>query len=132
MESADKNSSPCDYSEFIKDIRKQSNKKMGLSERSKTFTIENLLKSDQVKSVITRNENSPSANHLHHQSATNEESANASSLRLAFKPEAMTYDILNRLDLTRSSHPDPQLLNWLRLQSPIPPTHYLLGGLPGN
>lgn len=124
MESVDiKN---CDYRGFIKDIRSHP-KKMGLSERSKTFTIENLLKSDRVKSgsALCPSAATPSA-------------LVVESMRLSFQPEALTCDLLNGLDLTRSAahQGHPQLLNWLRLHgSPVAAaqhTHYLLGALPGN
>lgn len=89
--------------------------KMGLSERSKTFTIENILRSDDEKTLTSGNRLDIGA--------MNE------TLRLPFTPETVTSELLTRLDLQQSSlHPHLLLPNWLR----FPHTHYLLGGLSGN
>lgn len=101
---------------IIKDCHRHP--KMGLSEKSKTFTIENLLKSDGGKTGS---------------SATSANSPPPPPLLVHFKPEAVHYDLLSRLDFSRPQ--DQVHLNWLRLQNAGPTsssTHYLLGGLPGN
>lgn len=93
--------------------------KMGLSERSKTFTIENILKSDEAKTLTS--------NRL-------ENGAMDETMRLPFTPETVASELLTRLDLQESSlqppHPHLLLPNWLRFQGTH--THYFLGGLSGN
>lgn len=117
------NSGLSDYRDnIIKDPR--NSKRMGLSEKSKTFTIESLLRSD---------ENDKSASAI---SPSVRPSAVQDNplMRLSLKPDAMTCDLLNRLDFTRRQ--DPHFFNWLRLQNPVAAsthlTHYLLSELPGN
>lgn len=122
MESAD-TAANRDYSDILEDIDSpQHKKKMGLSAKSKTFTIENLLKSDAIdeidlKSASAIKVNRPSAGDTLIEDAT-------SSCDL----------LLNRLDLAARQQQDPNFIAWLRSQhNPAPPpTHYLFSGLSGN
>lgn len=126
MDSPDNNNNNSGLSDYRDNIIKdhRNSKRMGLSEKSKTFTIESLLRSD---------ENDKSASAI---SPSVRPSAVQDNplMRLSLKPDAMTCDLLNRLDFTRRQ--DPHFFNWLRLQNPVAasthPTHYLLSELPGN
>ena len=122
--------SASDYGQLLKDIRVTSQRKMGLSERSKTsFTIENLLKSDPGAHSP---KSAPSPSGLVVNGATTLAPSSVSSVF----PCA---DLLTRLDLAARQQ-EPQFLNWLRLQNPSSPassaapaaTQYLLSGLPGK
>lgn len=123
--------SASDYGQLLKDIRVTSQRKMGLSERSKTsFTIENLLKSDPG-AHSPKSAPSPSSLVVNSCNTTLTPSSVASVFPCA--------DLLTRLDLAARQQ-EPQFLNWLRLQSPSSPassappaaTQYLLSGLPGK
>lgn len=118
--------SASDYGQLLKDIRVTSQRKMGLSERSKTFTIENLLKSDPG-AHSPKSASSPSGLVV---------TSSSPSIVSSVFPCA---DLLTRLDFAARQQ-EPQFLNWLRLQSPSSPggsaapaaTQYLLSGLPGK
>lgn len=123
------------YGLLVKDLARHSHpRRMGLSERSKTFTIESLLKSDQN---VKNHRDCSSAPESPPQPTAHPD------LRLAITSTAedISRDLLSRLDFNVAAANDPQFLHWLRLHHnqtsssssaaiPGPPltTHYL----PGN
>lgn len=91
---------------YGKDIRKHP-KKSGLSEKSKTFTIESLLKSDQKKLF---------------ESSENKITSERTVMQVPIKADIIPSDLWTRLDFARR-HQDPQIFNWLRMQSPTSSAH---------